>query len=661
MGNTDKQFGIAITTTGDATGVEKVRASVKGLNDEASGLKGLNSVLGSLGVAELGVGAAAAAATAFVSKFLTQSVIGAEESETATNKLNNALANTGQFSQAASEGIQELASKYQELTNISDETWTDAASKLVQFGAKVEELPALFPILEGLAGRMGGDISAAADLLGKALAGNARGLAQFGIKVEEGASKLEILRAVQEAAAKGQGNLQQQAQTLTGRVQALSKAWGDLQEAFGGKLTKGGGGDMKAILDLATNGLRLVTKNLDVIILRAKEISTVAVAPGVMQGLQLLGLASKAASEAVGEVENKATGAAAAEDDLKAKAEGASVALDKEKASADALNAEMESLIKHTDDLNKIKEGDKGRADEVTKAKLARDTAKVDAAAKDGRITPDQAILAKENLQTRAEEEMFQRAQQRKADEIKGNDELLKQLEEKRRLVQNSFSNQDDEKTAQVKLESFQKAMAVEEAQRQKNVLENSRLQAEIDNDARVQRIKDEARRITAVSDITEAQKKLNEEKEKEARADEKASAPKAAHTPAPRADDNERNEHGKGRHERQRGRIDGRAPLSSRDRLRPHVMAGETSEPRANPVAAIEAPARALAASAEKGNAAADHLGAALQQGAQVNGKMANIAQTTAGNVQALIGLFSALQAQVNQQANWIKNLRSP
>jgi hypothetical protein len=238
----DKDFTVKITTEADLAAAKEAKSTFGGVADQAK-----NMGAGALAA----IGGVAALASA-----LKDCVSAAAESEQANLKLNTALANTGQLTPEASQAIQDLAGEYQRLTLISDETWTEAAAKLIQFGTAAKDIPEAFPIIEGLAGRMGGDVAGAADVFAKAMAGNARGLAQFGVHLEDGATKLEILNELTKIAATGQGILRSETELTSGRMKALAIAFDDVKEKLGLLITSGD------VLDETLQGIAFIIEKL---------------------------------------------------------------------------------------------------------------------------------------------------------------------------------------------------------------------------------------------------------------------------------------------------------------------------------------------------------------------------------------------------------------
>lgn len=195
---------------------------------------GLGGAVAGVTTALLGMvgGGILAGVQALVGSF-RQAMASAAEAQSAALKLNQALANTGQFSKSASDSIQELATAQQAATNISDEVWLEAAGKLLQFGAAAEDIPQYFEVIEGLAGRMGGDVAAATEAFARAMQGGRTELVKFGYDVDKNATKAEKFAEAQRIAATGSGMLRAETQTLGGSWTSLLVAGGDLLENLG--------------------------------------------------------------------------------------------------------------------------------------------------------------------------------------------------------------------------------------------------------------------------------------------------------------------------------------------------------------------------------------------------------------------------------------------
>ena len=152
-GDNTSEYKVRLTTEGDTSGAEKVKAAVEdaggaakkaGAETEGAGSDGLAGLAGAgqeklAGLIGKFAGVAGAALSA--GKVLHEALSAYSESEEASLKLSNALDQTGQAAAGAQEQIEALAHSEQILTNVSDETWTEAAAKLVEFGQRVDEIP----------------------------------------------------------------------------------------------------------------------------------------------------------------------------------------------------------------------------------------------------------------------------------------------------------------------------------------------------------------------------------------------------------------------------------------------------------------------------------------------------------------------------------------
>lgn len=198
-----------------------------------SAMTALNGSLGPVSIA------LAAGATALGTASKAVSAYADQESDVV--KLNTALANSGQYSEEASAAVQELANQYKELTGIDDSKFLSAARTLLQFGADRSKLDAYLETVTNLAGIMGGDVEAAANLFGKALQGNTDVLGRYGIKVEAGATQTQKLDSImQQAAARGAGQLTAGSETLNRKFGDLRLGTEDAVKGFGNLIARTG-------------------------------------------------------------------------------------------------------------------------------------------------------------------------------------------------------------------------------------------------------------------------------------------------------------------------------------------------------------------------------------------------------------------------------------
>lgn len=219
----DKQTG-AISVAGE---------ELKGLGksaDEASGkLFGLSGSVGKVASELAGVLSAGA-----VAAFFKQSVEAASQMEDAVNKLNNALANNGQFTPEVSRDLQELAAQLQRTTKFSDDTVISAQSLLATFGLNAEQIKKATQAAADLSAVMGTDLQSSAALLTRAFQGNEGALSRLGIKINENVPAAQrfdaILTAISE---KMGGRAQADANTFSGRLAQLKHAFEDVQKEVG--------------------------------------------------------------------------------------------------------------------------------------------------------------------------------------------------------------------------------------------------------------------------------------------------------------------------------------------------------------------------------------------------------------------------------------------
>lgn len=109
-----------------------------------------------------------------------------------------------------------------------DDQLANAAAGLKMFDLTREEITRLLPVMTDMAAVMGSDLDGAAQKIGLAMAGSTRGLKQWGIVVEEGAGKGEILAAVMAKAGQFHDAAGDAALSHTGKMAGLAKTMKDL-------------------------------------------------------------------------------------------------------------------------------------------------------------------------------------------------------------------------------------------------------------------------------------------------------------------------------------------------------------------------------------------------------------------------------------------------
>ncbi|MBC8011461.1 MAG: hypothetical protein H7067_15360 [Burkholderiales bacterium] len=332
-----------------------------------SAMSALNGSLGPVSIA-LGVGAAAlATASKAVSEYADQ--------ESAVVKLNTALANSGQYSEAASEQVQELANKYKDLTGIDDSKFLSAARTLIQFGADRSQLDAYLETVTNLAGLMGGDVEAAANLFGKALQGNTDVLGRYGIKVDSAATQTQKLDSImQQAAARGAGQLTAGSETLNRKFGDLRLGTDDVLKGLGNLISRTG------IVQFGLDSMSGVLMAINMVLPSTAKVSG--------------DFANK-----LGQMGDNAVEAARKLEEAKKAGEGlADVKLTKltdEAAAADRAFARLTAQIRATEQAQVA----------LTDAKLARDLAQIDDDEKTGKLSATGAADARFTTKQAAERE----------------------------------------------------------------------------------------------------------------------------------------------------------------------------------------------------------------------------------------------------------------
>lgn len=194
------------------------------------GVSGLVGVLGGSMTALAAAGAAVAGGIAIATKGLLEYA----DAQQRVVAVNTVLAQSGQLLPGVSEQVQELAGKLQELYGKADDEWMDVFKRLLQFGAKPEQLEQYSEAVANLAGILGGDINTAAMLFSRAMQGNFEMFGRYGIRVEEAGTKTERLeKLMRQLAQRGGGVLENQSKTLSGQLQRLKNNLSDIFEAVG--------------------------------------------------------------------------------------------------------------------------------------------------------------------------------------------------------------------------------------------------------------------------------------------------------------------------------------------------------------------------------------------------------------------------------------------
>lgn len=206
----------------------KTQASVQKIQKSFSVLNGVI----------LGIGAAFAGRA--ILNGINSVVEAASRQEDAINKLNTALKISGNFSQEASQDIQDFASSLQQITTFGDEAILETSALIQSLGQlSGQGLKDATAATLDLSAALGVDLNAAALLVGKAASGEIGSFSRYGLVIKRGADNAETFaNALDAINSKFGGAAAAQVQTFSGATTQLSNSFGDLLEEFGFAITE---------------------------------------------------------------------------------------------------------------------------------------------------------------------------------------------------------------------------------------------------------------------------------------------------------------------------------------------------------------------------------------------------------------------------------------
>lgn len=171
---------------------------------------------------------------------VVESVKASAAQEQANANLNTALALTGQFSEAASKQLNDLASEVQNLTTLEDDAVLGTAALIQNLGKlSVDGLDRATRAAVDLSAALGIDLNASATLVGKAATGNISAFTRYGIAVNKGRDDAETFANTLTKLEKSFGGAAAaQAKTFGGALAQLKNAIGDSKEELGNLITQ---------------------------------------------------------------------------------------------------------------------------------------------------------------------------------------------------------------------------------------------------------------------------------------------------------------------------------------------------------------------------------------------------------------------------------------
>lgn len=163
----------------------------------------------------------------------------AKEQEDASNQLKSALIATGRSVDSILPSMESFASELQRTTRFGDETTLEVASLIQTLGnldeqglKKATKAAADFSVALGI------DIRTAANLVGRAAAGNVELFSRYGVVVEKGANKAETFNNALKALEKFSGFAERSVLTFSGAQEQLGNVIGDVGEEIGNLFIK---------------------------------------------------------------------------------------------------------------------------------------------------------------------------------------------------------------------------------------------------------------------------------------------------------------------------------------------------------------------------------------------------------------------------------------
>lgn len=181
--------------------------------------------------------AAAAAVGAAAIKFGIDAVKSFMEAEKAQAELQDAFARFPKLADTNIQALRKLNTQLARKTRFDDDATASGQAVLAQFKLTGAQIKTLTPLLQDYAAKTGKDLPAAADLLGRALLGKGRALAEIGIKFKDaGSVAANFDQIVAGLRTQVGGFAEKEGQTVAGKLEILKNRFGELKEAAGEKL-----------------------------------------------------------------------------------------------------------------------------------------------------------------------------------------------------------------------------------------------------------------------------------------------------------------------------------------------------------------------------------------------------------------------------------------
>ncbi len=212
------------------------------LDDAKKGMTDIDKESGNLGksftsLAGVVKGVLAAAITGVLIKAAKECIDAFAESELATIKLNQALANAGNYSEKASKQLLSYASQMQSVTAFEDDAIVNAEAMIASFGFEANTVQKLTSATLDLAAAKGMDLSSAADLVAKSVGSSTNAMVRYGVELEGVAGTSDRAQSAIEGITRlFGGQALAQASSMAGLMAQLKNKFNDFLESAGQNL-----------------------------------------------------------------------------------------------------------------------------------------------------------------------------------------------------------------------------------------------------------------------------------------------------------------------------------------------------------------------------------------------------------------------------------------
>jgi len=208
----------------------KIRVSETGAEKVSSSLNKVDSSMKNMAVSALKMATAYFSAQGVINGFKF-AVNAAGVQEAAEKKLATALGKT-------SDKLLSYASALQQQTTYGDEATIAAMSQLAAFTKNEDEIKLLTKATQDMATALGMDLNSAAQLVGKSFGSSTNALARYGVNVDGAAGSSERLQQLTKGISDlWGGQAAAAADTMSGSIQQMKNALGDIAEVIGGILS----------------------------------------------------------------------------------------------------------------------------------------------------------------------------------------------------------------------------------------------------------------------------------------------------------------------------------------------------------------------------------------------------------------------------------------